>query len=126
MKNLLIFCLFSSLLFFFNKESLAQCSKTSERSISCYVYNGDAFQQSYTVPSGIPIHVSTFIIINSEHGFFGGAEADLGSRMWFTSASGVGGHGDATTFTSAENVDGHLYLAMGAPSDGSGHIAVYW
>lgn len=126
MKKLLIFCSTFCLLLILGNKSMAQCSTQTSHSAGCYAYSGQAYDQIYYIPAGIPVHISTFFVINDPDTYPTGAEADMGSQMWYTTASGVGGHGDATTFTAAENTDGFLYLALGSTPNGSGHIVASW
>lgn len=107
---------------------MAQCSVLTTNTAGCYAYNDQASDQTFYIPIGIPVRISTYFNVSAQgyQGIDTGAEADLGSQMWFTSTSGVGSFVDGTTFTAAENTDGRLYLALGSTPGGSGHIAASW
>jgi hypothetical protein len=123
-KILILLCATFCFLLISNSRTFAQCAIQSAHSASCNAYNGNAYQQTYYITSGVPVTINTYFYINSTM-YTTGAEADLGSSMWFYTASSVGANYGGTTFTAAEN-DGFLYLALGSPNDGTGQITASW
>lgn len=123
-KILILLCSTFCFLLISNSKTFAQCGVQGAHSAVCYASDGSGYQQEYYITSGVPVTIYTYFYINSAM-YTTGAEADLGGIMWFYTASSVGGNYGGTTFTAAEN-DGHLYLALGSPTDGTGQIGAYW